>query len=76
MSNEKPDVGYVISIQKQSMLTGEVISISTNLPAGALSEEIRKEIDKITQAIDWRIPQPSLDVEQARLLEQGKALDA
>ncbi len=50
--------GFMITVQKQSPLTGEVITVATNLPKGAVSEDIRKAIDEITKAIDWRIPQP------------------
>lgn len=49
--------GFMITIQKQSVLTGEVITVATNLPKGSVSEDIRKAIDEITKAIDWRIPQ-------------------
>jgi predicted RNA binding protein with dsRBD fold (UPF0201 family) len=50
--------GFMISVQKQNPLSGEVISVATNLPKGAVSEDIRKAIEEITKAIDWRIPQP------------------
>ena len=53
------DVGYMITVQKQSPMTLEVITVVTNLPKGSLSEDIRKAIDEITKAIDWRIPQPA-----------------
>lgn len=64
---EKVDIGFMVSIQKQSMLSGEVISVSTNLPTKSTSEDIRKIIELITTAIDWRIPQNQGMVDQAIL---------
>jgi len=63
----KDDIGFMVSIQKQSMLSGEIISVSTNLPTKSTSEDIRKTIELITQAIDWRIPQNQGIVDQAIL---------
>lgn len=74
--SEIQEIGYHLSIQKQSLLTGEVITVASNLPKGALSEEIRAEIEKITKAIDWRIPPNDLVAEQAALLKAGTPLDA
>lgn len=65
MENTKNDVGFLISIQKQSMTSGEVITVSTNLPQGSLSEDIRKTIEVITTAIDWRIPPAQAFADQA-----------
>lgn len=72
-SVQKNDVGFLISIQKQSMLSGEVITVSTNLPTGSLSEDIRKCIDTITQAIDWRIPQNQMMADQAMMEKLARA---
>ena len=74
MSNEvkKDEVGFLISIQKQSMLSGEVISVSTNLALGSTSEDIRKTIELITTAIDWRIPQNQSMMDQAMLENLAK----
>jgi hypothetical protein len=79
MSEEKSavaEIGYHLSIQKQSLLTGEVITVSSNLPKGSISEDIRAEIEKITKAIDWRIRAADVGLEQAALLKNGAALDA
>jgi hypothetical protein len=71
MSEEKItdslEPGFMITVQKQSMLTGEVITVATNLPKGSLSEDIRHAIDEITRAIDWRIPQPTTDVTESEM---------
>jgi hypothetical protein len=74
MSEEikKDEVGFLISIQKQSMLSGEVISVSTNLALGSTSEDIRKTIELITTAIDWRIPQNQSMMDQALLEKMAK----
>jgi hypothetical protein len=75
-SSEVQEIGYHLSIQKQNILTGEVIQIASNLPKGSLSEDIRAEIEKITRAIDWRIPPADLASEQAALMKAGTPLDA
>jgi hypothetical protein len=69
---KKEDVGFLITIQKQSMLSGEVITVSTNLPLGSLSEDIRKTIETITTAIDWRIPQNQTMADQMLLEKLAK----
>lgn len=53
-THEEP--GFNITVQKQNPLSGEAIVVVTNIPKGSTSEDIRKAIDCITQAIDWRIP--------------------
>jgi hypothetical protein len=66
-SKKDEGVGYLIAIQKQSVLSGELISISTNLPKNSTSEDLRHEIDLITQAIDWRIPKDQGMKDQAMI---------
>lgn len=57
MSEEnKIEPGFMITVSKQSMITGEVISVATNLPKGSTSEDIRQAIEDVTKAIDWRLP--------------------
>ena len=58
MSDETIEPGFMITVQKQSVFSGEIISVATNVPKGATSEDVRAAIELITSAIDWRIPQP------------------
>ena len=49
------DIGYFLSISKQTAMTGEVITVNTNLPFNTTSERLSDEIVKITSAIDKRL---------------------
>jgi hypothetical protein len=49
------DIGYFLSISKQTAMTGEVITVNTNLPFNTTSEQLSDEIVKITSAIDKRL---------------------
>ena len=47
--------GLMLTISKQTAMTGEVISVATNLPKDWTSESLSKAINDITKAIDRRM---------------------
>lgn len=52
---ETKDIGYNLTVSKQTAMTGEVIQITTNLHIGASQDELTAEIQKITGALDSRM---------------------
>lgn len=46
---------YLIQVQKQTAMTGEIVTISTNMPKGTTEDELKAEVSKITSAIDHRM---------------------
>ena len=65
------DPGLMLTISKQTSMTGEVISVATNLPKDWTSESLSKAINDITRAIDKR-----LEAVNDKVLERtGKRLD-
>ena len=68
-TREEP--GFIITISKQTAMTGEVISVSTNLPKGSSSDDIWNSIDSVTRAIDKRMSA----VNDKVLARTGKTID-
>ena len=63
--------GLMLTISKQTAMTGEVISVATNLPKDWTSESLSKAINDITKAIDKR-----LEAVNDKVLERtGKRLE-
>jgi hypothetical protein len=63
--------GLMLTISKQTSMTGEVISVATNLPKDWTSESLSKAINDITKAIDQR-----LEAVNDKVLERtGKRLE-
>jgi hypothetical protein len=70
MSDEvKP--GYLIQFSKQTAMTGEVVTINTNLPVGATQKDLGDELIKIGSALDDRMRALNKDV----LARTGKNLE-
>jgi hypothetical protein len=49
------DPGLMLTISKQTAMTGEVISVATNLPKGWTKQELAAVINDVTWAIDKRM---------------------
>ncbi|MFA6082671.1 MAG: hypothetical protein WC773_04685 [Patescibacteria group bacterium] len=47
--------GLMLTISKQTAMTGEVISVATNLPKGWTREQLSGLINDVTWAIDKRM---------------------
>ncbi len=63
--------GLMLTISKQTAMTGEVISVSTNLPKGWSKQELALLINDVTWAIDKR-----LEAVNEKVLERtGKRLE-
>lgn len=63
--------GLMLQVSKQTAMTGEVISVSTNLPKGWSKQELALLIDDITWAIDKR-----MEAVNDKVLERtGKSLE-
>jgi len=63
--------GLMLTISKQTAMTGEVISVATNLPKGWSKQELAGLINDITWAIDKR-----LEAVNEKVLERtGKRLE-
>ena len=63
--------GLMLTISKQTTMTGEVISVATNLPRGWSKHELSVLINDITWAIDKR-----LEAVNEKVLERtGKRLE-
>lgn len=64
-SNYKEVPAYLIQIQKQTAMTGEVLTISGNLPRGTTEEELKAEVAKIGAAIDRRVEVMNDEIKKA-----------
>jgi hypothetical protein len=63
--------GLMLNVSKQTSMTGEVISVATNLPKGWTKQELALLINDITWAIDKR-----LEAVNEKVLERtGKRLE-
>ena len=63
--------GLMVTISKQTAMTGEVISVATNLPKGWTKQELAAVINDVTWAIDKR-----LEAVNDKVLERtGRRLD-
>lgn len=67
---EAEKVGYLITVNKQTAMTGEFIQIQTNLPFGSTEDVIAAELSKITHAMDARRD----EVNDKVLAKTGKTL--
>lgn len=63
--------GLMLTISKQTSMTGEVISVATNLSKGWTREQLSEVIDNITFAIDKRLSA----VNEKVLARTGKNLE-
>lgn len=63
--------GLMLQVSKQTAMTGEVISVSTNLPKGWTKEQLSTLINDVTYAIDKRME----SVNEKVLERTGKSLE-
>jgi len=71
VETQATEPGLMLQISKQTTMTGEVISVSTNLPKGWSKNELSALINDITWAIDKR-----LEAVNDKVLERtGKRLE-
>lgn len=63
--------GLMLNVSKQTAMTGEVISVATNLPKGWSRDQLSVLINDITWAIDKRMT----EVNEKVLERTGKSLE-
>lgn len=59
---EKESPMYLIQVQKQTAMTGEVVTISANLPKDG---DVKGELSKLTSAIDARMEEVNSQILKA-----------